>query len=58
MSIAQFIGNLRILASLPAFLVYYFFYSSFDYQNPEGRVRDTKVIDLKHRLLLNTVFGT
>jgi len=51
MSIAQFIGNLRILASLPAFLVYYFFYSSFDYQNPEGRVRDTKVIDLKHRLL-------
>jgi len=55
MSIAQLIGNFRLLASLPAFLVYYFFYSSFDSQNPEGQIRDTKVIDLIYRLLLQSL---
>jgi len=53
MSIAQLIGNFRLFASLPAFLVYYFFYSSFDSQNPEGQIKDTKVVDLIYRLLFH-----
>ena len=43
MSIAQIFGNLSLWASLPPFLVYYLFYSSFEYDDPEGRVTDTKV---------------
>ncbi|EFX84143.1 hypothetical protein DAPPUDRAFT_100066 [Daphnia pulex] len=42
MPLAQIFGNLSLWASLPAFLVYYLFYSSFEYDDPEGRVSDTK----------------
>jgi len=55
MSIAQLIGNLKLLASLPAFLIYYFVYSSFDYRNPEGRVKDTKVNTKKTQFNLLTI---
>jgi hypothetical protein len=44
MPLAQIFGNLSLWASLPAFLVYYLFYSSFEYDDPEGRVSDTKVL--------------
>ena len=41
--IAGLLGNLQIWTSLPFFLVYYLFYTGFDNQNPEGRVKDTTV---------------
>lgn len=44
MPLAQIFGNLSLWASLPAVLVYYLFYSSFEYDDPEGRVSDTKVL--------------
>lgn len=43
MSLAQFFGNLRIFSSLPAFILYYLFYSSFENDDPEGRITDTTV---------------
>jgi hypothetical protein len=39
----QLFGNLSLRASLPPFFVYYLFYSSFEYDDPEGRFTDTKV---------------
>ena len=43
MPVAQIFGNLSLWASLPAVVLYYLFYSSFEYDDPEGRVTDTKV---------------
>lgn len=43
MPLTQIFGNLSLWASLPAFVLYYLFYSSFERDNPEGRVTDTKV---------------
>ncbi|XP_057381030.1 glucose dehydrogenase [FAD, quinone]-like [Daphnia carinata] len=42
MPLTQIFGNLSLWASLPAFVLYYLFYSSFERDNPEGRVTDTK----------------
>ena len=41
--VAGILGNLQLWTSVPFFLVYYLFYTGFDYQNPEGRVKDTTV---------------
>lgn len=43
MPLSQVLSNLRIYASFPFFILYYLLYSSFDYNDPEGRVTDTKV---------------
>ncbi|XP_045036542.1 glucose dehydrogenase [FAD, quinone]-like [Daphnia magna] len=41
MPLSQIVGNLSVWASFPAFVLYYLFYSSFEFNNPEGRVSDT-----------------
>ncbi|KAI9552866.1 hypothetical protein GHT06_020750 [Daphnia sinensis] len=41
MPLSQIAGNLSVLASFPAFVLYYLFYSTFDFNDPEGRVSDT-----------------
>lgn len=41
---AQLLSNLRILLSLPPFIIYYLFYSSFPNLDPEGHVTDIKVL--------------
>jgi hypothetical protein len=47
---AQIFGNLSVWASFPAFVLYYLFYSSFEFNDPEGRVTDTTVrIKLKKK---------
>ena len=40
---ANLLGPLNLWASLPSFLLYYLFYSSFEHSDPEGPVKDTKV---------------
>lgn len=45
MPLSQIVGNLSVWASFPAFVLYYLFYSSFEFNNPEGRVSDTTVRD-------------
>ena len=40
---SQLLGNIQLWSSLPAFIIYYLFYTAFDSKNPEGRVKDTKV---------------
>jgi hypothetical protein len=44
MSLEQIFGNLSLWASLPGFLLYYLFVSSFEHNDPEGHVTDTTVI--------------
>lgn len=39
----QLLGNARLLLSLPPFVVYYLFYSTLNFADPEGRVADIKV---------------
>ncbi|XP_032795330.2 glucose dehydrogenase [FAD, quinone] isoform X1 [Daphnia magna] len=43
MPFSQLLGNLSLWASLPPFVLSYFFYSMFDKSNPEGLVTDTQV---------------
>lgn len=42
--ITRFIGNLSLWATLPFWLVSFFFLDTFEYYDPEGHVRDTQVI--------------
>ncbi len=42
-TLAQIFGPLSLWASLPSFLLYYLFYSTFEHNDPEGPVKDTKV---------------
>ena len=46
---ANLLGPLNLWASLPSFLLYYLFYSSFEHSDPEGPVKDTKVKTLKKK---------
>ena len=48
---ANLLGPLNLWASLPSFLLYYLFYSSFEHSDPEGPVKDTKVKTLKKKHL-------
>jgi len=43
---SQLLTNLQLWSSLPAFIVYYLFYTAFEYKDSEGRVKDTKVFSL------------
>ncbi len=43
MTLSQIFGNLNLWASLPAALLYYLFVTSFEYDDPEGRITDTTV---------------
>ena len=48
---ANLLGPLNLWASLPSFLLYYLFYSSFEHSDPEGPVKDTKVKTFKKKHL-------
>lgn len=45
-SLSLMLGSFRLWASLPPFILYYLFYSTFERLNPEGPVYDTKVITM------------
>lgn len=47
-TLAQIFGPLSLWASLPSFLLYYLFYSTFEHNDPEGPVKDTKVCLIFH----------
>jgi hypothetical protein len=50
MPLTQILGNLSLWASFPGFLLYYLFYSTFEFNDPEGHVTDTTVNTFQHKL--------
>ena len=56
LTLTQVFGPLNLWASLPTFLLYYLFYSSFEHNDPEGPVKDTNVS--RHFYFKNFFFCT
>ena len=47
MTVSQIFGNLQLWASLPFYILYHLYVTSFNGRDPEGRVTDTNVIYTK-----------